>query len=69
MKKLDSNFKLSKANKLMLGSIQDKELRRLWKKAFIQAELNDSPKMTMTYDIGLNGKPPRKVTEKQNANG
>jgi hypothetical protein len=69
MKKLDSTFKLSKADKLMLGSIQDKELRRLWKKAFIEAELNNAPRMTMAYDIGLNGKPPRKVTEKQNANG
>jgi hypothetical protein len=69
MKKADSNFKLSKANKLMLGSIQDKELRRLWKKAFINAELNEAPRMTMAYDIGPNGKPPRKVTEKQNANG
>lgn len=68
MKKSDSNFKLSKASKLMLGSIQDKELRRLWKKAFIQAELSKAPRMTMAYDIGSNGKPPRKVTEKQNAN-
>ena len=69
MKKSDSNFKLSKANKLMLGSIQDKELRRLWKKAFIEAELSNGPRMTMAYDIGSNGKPPRKAMEKQNANG
>jgi hypothetical protein len=69
MKAPDKNFKLPKSVKRILSAIEDKEQRRLWKDAFISAEMNDAPRMTMNYDIGVNGKPPRKVMEKQNANG
>lgn len=72
MKAPDKNFKLPKSVKRMLSGIEDKEQRRLWKDAYISAELNNGPRMMMNYDIGTNGKPPRKVTEnleKQNGNG
>lgn len=72
MKAPDKNFKLSKTAKRALSAIQDKEQRRLWKEAFISAELSDAPRMMMTYDISPSGKIPRKAIEnmeKQNANG
>jgi hypothetical protein len=67
--KTDKNFKLPKSIKRMLSSIEDKEQKRLWKDAFIWSESTKGERMTMMYDVSPSGKMPRKVTEKQNANG
>jgi hypothetical protein len=39
MRKPDKNFKMSNTVKNMLGGIKDKQMRNLWKKSFIQAQL------------------------------
>jgi hypothetical protein len=66
--KKDKNFKLSKSAKRILAALSDKEQRRLWKEAYISAELNDSPKMAMSYDVSPSGKIPRKVQERPDVN-
>jgi hypothetical protein len=68
MKALDKNFKLHKKYKRILASLETKEERRIWKDAYISAEQNDNPKLTMNYDVSPSGKIPRRVTEKQNEN-
>ena len=39
MRKPDKNFRMSNAIKNMLGGIKNKQMRNLWKKSFIQAQL------------------------------
>ena len=39
MRKPDKNFKMANSVKNMLGGIKNKQMRNLWKKSFIQAQL------------------------------
>jgi len=66
--KTDKNFKLSKSVKRMLAALPDKESRRVWKEAFIQAETNTASRLTMNYDVSPSGKIPRKAQEKADVN-
>lgn len=40
MRKTDSNFKMPKAFKNMLGGISSPQLRNLWKKSFVDAAVS-----------------------------
>jgi len=66
--KTDKNFRLSKSAKRILAAISDKESRRVWKEAFIQAETNNAGRAVMNYDVSPSGKIPRKVLEKPDVN-
>ncbi len=66
--KTDKNFRLSKSAKRILASLPDKESRRVWKEAFIQAETNTSGRVMMNYDVSPSGKIPRKAQEKTDVN-
>ena len=54
MRKTDSNFKMPKAYKNMLGGISDPHLRNLWKKSFVQAAvaIEDHRKSKFVKDKG-----------------
>ena len=52
----------------MLAALPDKESRRVWKEAFIQAETNTASRLTMNYDVSPSGKVPRKAQEKADVN-
>lgn len=66
--KQDKSFRLSKTSKRIISSLATKDERNKWLKAFIQAELNDSPRMMMNYDVSPSGKIPRKVKGQESQN-
>ena len=61
----DKHYRMSKTTKAIISGISDKETRRKFKKAYIEAEFNSAKKerFMMLYDV------PEPKTGKKNRNG
>lgn len=57
------HFKLSKTAKSIIAGdkYSSKEVKNLWKKAFISAECNMNERMMMTYEVKEDGTLPKKA--------
>ena len=53
----NSDFRLSKATKILFSTFKDKVLRNVYKKMMVSAEStnSNSERATMMYDINANG--------------
>lgn len=62
MAKLDANYRMSHSVKNLLGSIHDKETRRVWKQALAEADqtFNTTDWVVMAHEISVNGTRPGK---------